>query len=220
MTGISVVVQPSSVGVLQMDPVKPLAQMQRHCLLITTLVPPCPQALLDWQSERLGPLFLCCFGRTIRVIGIMTAAAISRSTIMRRRMNAHIGKPQHRRGLGLFEDWESYLTVWPLESADLPCGDGEGQPFAPLWWVGVEGEGDGKAARISEIEPDEPLAAFSFSFSSSFRFSRSSIPIRLAVLPRSRFEASFVARLMSSGRLVALPLGSFEPSKFKRGGRL
>lgn len=74
---------------------------------------------------------------------------------------------------------------------------------------------------MSDIEPS-PFAAFSLSLSFSLAFNKSSIPIRLAVLPRSKFEANFVARLMSSGRLVALPLPStsFGSSRFKRGGRL
>ena len=80
----------------------------------------------------------------------------------------------------------------------------------------------GKAAKISDIEADpEPLPALSLA-SFSFAFNISSIPRRLAVLPRSRFEASFVARLMSSGRLVALPLANpcVDASKLRRGGRL
>ena len=44
-----------------------------------------------------------------------------------------------------------------------------------------------------------------FSFSSSIPKK----PSRLAVLPRSRFDASLVALLISSGRLLELPLASF-----------
>lgn len=48
------------------------------------------------------------------------------------------------------------------------------------------------------------------------------MPTRLAVRPRSRFEASLVARRMSSGRLVELPLASpvCAASTFSGGGRL
>ena len=73
---------------------------------------------------------------------------------------------------------------------------------------------------MSEIEPvREPLPALSLD-SLSFAFSISSMPTRLAVLPRSRFEANFVARRMSSGRLVALSLPSLVAFRFRFGGRL
>ena len=106
---------------------------------------------------------------------------------------------------------------------DLPWGVGEVQ-FEPvgLWYVELVGEGDGNAARISEIEPDfDALPDFS-RISLSLALSMSSMPIRLAVLPRSRFVANLVARLMSSGRLLALPRPgpSFAPSRFNGGGRL
>lgn len=49
----------------------------------------------------------------------------------------------------------------------------------------------------------------------------SSIPILLAVFPLSKFEASFVARLIKSRKLVELPRASasFTASIFRRGGR-
>lgn len=78
--------------------------------------------------------------------------------------------------------------------------------------MGVFNEGGGKAARMSDIEPDrEPrpsLSPLAFSFSSSIPKK----PSRLAVLPRSRFDANFVALLISSGRLLELPLAS-SPSR-------
>ena len=84
------------------------------------------------------------------------------------------------------------------------------------------GEGDGNAARMSEIEPDlDALPDFS-RVSLSLAFSMSSMPIRLAVLPRSRFVANLVARRISSGRLVLLPRTglSFASLRFSGGGRL
>ena len=73
---------------------------------------------------------------------------------------------------------------------------------------------------MSEIEPVRgPLPALSLD-SFSLASSMPSMPSRLAVFPRSRFEANFVARLMSSGRLVALSLPSFVAFRFKFGGRL
>lgn len=82
------------------------------------------------------------------------------------------------------------------------------------------GDGDGNAARMSEMEPSReafPAALFCLSFS----FSTSNMPTRLAVLPRSKLDASRVARRMSSGRLLALPRPGpgFEPSRFSGGGR-
>ena len=138
-------------------------------------------------------------------------------------MNAQTGTPQHLGDRGGWDrtDELPYWIVLVRDRPDLPCGDGDGQPDG-LCVVGVVGEGVGKAAKISESEPEpEPLPALSFA-SLSFAFNRSSIPMRLAVLPRSRFEASFVARLMSSGRLVALPLPipCADASKLRRGGRL
>ncbi len=92
------------------------------------------------------------------------------------------------------------------ESVDLPCGVGDVQFEPPgLWYMEAVGEGDGKAARMSDIEPDfEGLPDFS-RISLSLAFNISSMPIRLAVLPRSRLVANLVARRMSSGRLVVLP---------------
>ena len=92
------------------------------------------------------------------------------------------------------------------ERVDLPCGVGEVQFEPPgFWYMEAVGEGEGKAARMSDIEPFfDALPDFSL-ISLSLAFNISSMPIRLAVLPRSRLVASLVARRMSSGRLVALP---------------
>ena len=112
--------------------------------------------------------------------------------------------------------------VCERDRADLPCGDGEVKLDGCLWYVEVVGEGEGNAARMSEIEPFfDALPDFS-RVSLSLALSMSSMPIRLAVLPRSRLVASLVARLMSSGRLVLLLLGwpSFPPLRFSGGGRL
>ena len=100
---------------------------------------------------------------------------------------------------------------WDLERGE--CGN----RGLPRPGVGVASEGEGKAASMSDIDPDrEGCLDFSFSFSSI-----SSMPIRLAVFPRSRLDASRVALRISSGRLVALPLGSdsLTASSFNRGGR-
>ncbi len=112
--------------------------------------------------------------------------------------------------------------VWDRERVDLPWGVGEVQFEPPgLWYMDAVGEGEGKAARMSEIEPDfEALPDFS-RISLSLALSMSSMPMRLAVLPRSRLVASFVARRISSGRLVELPRTGLSLAllvRFKGGG--
>lgn len=110
------------------------------------------------------------------------------------------------------------MIVWALERLDFSYGDDVGQCLGR--WPGdvaVE-DGDGNALSMSEIERFRPACPL---FSLSFAFKTSSMPIRLAVLPRSKFDASLVALLISSGKLVALfPLRTaFGGSRFKRVGR-
>ena len=149
--------------------------------------------------------------------GMTMAAAMSRSSMMQRRLNAHIGMPQHLRvsDLGYPRVGVLGVTVWVLLRPDLGKGEGQREFFSP---VGVRTDGEGKALSISEIDPvRDPRPDFSARLSRMF-----SMPIRLTVLPRSRFEASRVARRMSSGRLVELPLPSpvCAASRFSGGGRL
>ena len=149
--------------------------------------------------------------------GMTMAAAMRRRSMMQRRPKAQIGIPQHRRvsDLGSPRVGVSGVMVWFLPRPDLGSGEGHREPlFSP---VGVRTEGDGNAFSISEIDPVlDPRPDFSALLSRMF-----SMPIRLAVRPRSRFEASLVARRISSGRLVALPLASpaCAASRFSGGGR-
>lgn len=108
------------------------------------------------------------------------------------------------------------MNVWFLLRADLDSGEGHREPFRSPFGVCTEGEG--KALSISEIDPvRDPCPDFS-----ALSLRMFSMPTRLAVRPRSRFEASLVARRMSSGRLVELPLVSpaCAASTFSGGGRL
>ena len=109
------------------------------------------------------------------------------------------------------------MNVWFLLRADFGIGEGQREPCRSA--VGVRTDGEGKALSISEIDPVlDPCPDFS-----ALSFRMFSMPIRLAVRPRSRFEASLVARRMSSGRLVALPLvisPACAASRFSGGGRL
>jgi len=138
---------------------------------------------------------------TIRTIGMMTAAATKKSRTMRRVTNVHMGMPQHlRRRRSDFSSVLAECKVWK------PPPDGHLEPgprlFGVLSPVGVASPGGGNAASISDNEPD--LRA-PFSCPPNSQKSR---PNLLAVLPRSRFAASLVARLMRSGRLVKLPRAS------------
>jgi hypothetical protein len=105
---------------------------------------------------------------------------------------------------------ESCGAKSPFRRCELPGGNLDSCTFAD---VGVI-PGSGKAESISDRLPDARLAF-------SLALNMSSIPSRLAVLPLSRFEASFVARLINSARLVVLPRASASrtASMFKRGGR-
>ena len=106
--------------------------------------------------------------------------------------------------------------VWFLLRPDLGSGEGHREPFFSP--VGVRTDGEGNALSISEIDPVlDPRPDFSALLSRMF-----SKPTRLAVRPLSRFDASLVARRMSSGRLVELPLASpaCAASRFSGGGRL
>ncbi len=98
----------------------------------------------------------------------------------------------------------------------MASGEGQREPFRSPFGVCMEGEG--KALSISDIDPvRDPCPDLS-----ALSLRMLSMPTRLAVRPRSRFEASLVARRMSSGRLVELPLVSpaCAVSRFSRGGRL
>ncbi len=88
-------------GPEQSEWVKPLAQMQRHWLFFTTVVPPFWQG---WELEQVGAVIMpeAAFerGMTTRVIGMTTAAAMRRRRMIIRRITAHSGIPQHRRRKG------------------------------------------------------------------------------------------------------------------------
>ena len=96
------VVQPMSAALSQWAPVKPLAQTQRQELPATMLVPPLAQRKLFWHSERSAAAAAAAAlafwrGRTIRVTGMTTAAAIARTRSTRRNVKTQRGMPQHRR---------------------------------------------------------------------------------------------------------------------------
>ena len=109
------------------------------------------------------------------------------------------------------------MKVCFLLRADFGNGEGQREPFRSP--VGVRTDGEGKALSISDIDPvREPCPDFS-----ALSLRMFSMPIRLAVRPRSKLEANLVARRMSSGRLVALPLPTSPAcaaSRFNGGGRL
>lgn len=91
-------VHEESLGRVHVEPVKPLEQMQRQEPETRALVPPWAQGAMEVQEERLvaavGGFF---FGRTMRVTGMMTAAAMRRMRMMVRRAKAQMGIPQQLR---------------------------------------------------------------------------------------------------------------------------
>ena len=151
------------------------------------------------------------------VTGMMTATATKRIMMIHKRTKAHKGMPQNLRGRYFSSKLGEPGTLWPLARPDLGKGEGHLEPGRSP--VGVARDGEGKAASMSAMEPSrEPFGDFSFSFAS--RMLRR--PSRLAVFPRSRFEANFVARLINSGRLLELPRTSesLVAARFSRGGLL
>ena len=202
-------VQDWSAGMVHVEPVNPFEQIQRHESEIRTLAPPWEQGAVDVQAARLaGALEEPCLGRTIKVTGMMTAAAMRRMRMIVRRAKAQMGIPQHLRDPCLsYEVGDPGAAVRDLERPDLCFGDGHREPDLSPGGVAIEGEGN--AARISEIDPGRDPRGERFLFALSFSSSMPKRPSRLAVLPRSRFDASLVALLISSGRLLELALTSF-----------
>ena len=199
----SVLVQAMSAGAVHFEPVKPFAQTQEQSLLTNTAVPPLEHGFELLHAEMSAEVASFFFGRTMRVTGMTTAAAMRRTRIMQRSIKAQIGMPQHfrERCLSVYDVGEFCPAVCVLDKADFGRGEGHREPlFSP---VGEASEGDGNRARMSDIEPGrEPRPCLSFSFSSSIPKN----PSALAVLPRSRFDANLVALLINSGRLLELPL--------------
>ena len=128
----------------------------------------------------------------------------------RSNMNTQTGMPQHFR-----------LFDFLVPPSFLESGNGGGWSLTRELLVlveecqradgGVPMEGDGNAARMSEIEPARD--DFALAPKISIR------PVRLAVLARSKLAASLVALRMSSGRLLWLALDSPSLERFRRAGR-
>lgn len=125
--------------------------------------------------------------------------------------NIHTGMPQHLRALDLWGVPSSVELggggTWPLVRELLVMDEGGQRTDG-----GVAMDGDGKAARMSEIDPArEDLV----------------LPPKMSIKPallarvRSKFAASLVARRISSGRLVWLALSpSLVRLRLSGGGRL
>ena len=116
-------------------------------------------------------------------------------TMTKTAINTGMDMPQHRR---LFEPLPSFAPSF------CPYSPFSGHMVSRL---GVPpAAGAGKAEIMSDMVDSRLARGRPPSFSSSP--SMSSMPSRLAVLPRSRFPASLVALRISSVRLVVLPLAS------------
>jgi hypothetical protein len=163
-----------------------------------TDVPPLEQGVLFWHSCNAlltgtddPPRFLSRLGNAIKNTGKITAAATSIRTTTKTAAKARLDMPQIFRRLPLELLVRSRL-IWRAfhkSSAVALLG------LAPLMVAG-----GGKFASIPpRDEPSDGRCRSGFSLSPTIQ----SIPSRLAVLPRSRFAASRVARRMRSGRLVS-----------------
>ena len=222
----STVVQPVSAGAVQFGPEKPFAHTQLQELPDIMLVPPFAQGLLVWQeAARLLAAFCAfCFGRTIKATGtIMAEAARIARTIMSRK-NVQSGIPQHRRPTSR-EGFSAFKSAnddsWPR-----PIKGEVHRDMGRRLLEGVARPGGGNEANILVNDPERGRLAFVVSLPSQRRiasylrdrsagpifgplaFNKSKSPNLLAVRPRSRFEATLVARRIRSGRLVKLPLAS------------
>ena len=148
-----------SSGLLHDSPVKPLTQTQPQEDEETMEIPLLLQGWLDAQLERSKPVDVWFWrGRTIRTIGITTAAATSSTRRMRMRANAQTGRPQHRRlpPFLLFKDSCLGSLVTDCASRrfefELIKGDGQRDTGRSLDPVGLLAVGSGKDVSISEIE--------------------------------------------------------------------
>lgn len=206
---------------MQVEPVNPFTQTQRQELETRTLIPSLEHGFELLHKERLAFALPFFFGSTISVTGITTAAAIRRIRMIVSSAKAQMGMPQHfrERCFSSYEVGELGAAVWVRDSPDFCIGEGQREPgWSP---VGVLREGEGKAARMSDIEPGlDPRVDWNRALSLSSSIFKK--PNRLAVRPRSRFAASLVARRINSGRLLVLPRVpsfSFTASRLSLAGR-
>ena len=163
-----IVVQPLSAVIEQVAPVKPFEQMHRHEFAATMLVPPLAQGVDCRQFERSAAALAravdaCWRGSTINITGITMAAAMSRARIIKSRMKAQAGIPQHLLGRFFSSKPDTDMVGEGfLARARFELAKGEGQHDVgrspPV--VGVVRPGGGNEARISDIDPelDRPLA--------------------------------------------------------------
>jgi hypothetical protein len=95
-----VVVQPAEPATVQVEPVKPFAQMQEQALEEMMLVPPLAQGVLCWHWASWDAVFEEFeedLLMTRRNTGTRTAAATMRIVTNVTRRKTHIGSPQQRR---------------------------------------------------------------------------------------------------------------------------
>lgn len=215
------VVQLESPGVAQVGPVKPPLQMQPQTPLVNIVVPEFSHLLVSEQAANEAgeeELFADCRGTTIRKMGINTAAAIKRMSIMMTTVKHGTVMPQMRRR-------PAFRPEEVLEESLLYCGSAFVLLLKPFSLPGhsdrgVPMAGAGNAESMSDMEesrlPGGRLPSRSLDLPNI-----SSMPSRDAVLPRSRFDASFVALLMRSVSDVVEPRASMSrtASMSRRGGR-
>ena len=150
------VTQPLSAGMVQVAPVKPLEHTQRHAFALMTLVPPFVQGVLFWQEARVGAELECRRGRTIRVTGMITAAAMRKTTMMQSKRKIHRRIPHNCSSPELVR-WPEVgesggNSLWPNPTLELLRYRDRSSP------TGVDSPGGGKEANMSE-SPPEPRPA-------------------------------------------------------------
>ena len=118
----STVVQPVSAGAVQLGPENPFAHTQLQEVPDIMLVPPFSQGLLLWQvaAKLLAAFWAFCFGRTIKAMGTLIAAATRITRTITSRDNAQRGIPQHLRptcrgGFSAFRSTNDDCWPWPIK---------------------------------------------------------------------------------------------------------
>ena len=146
-------VQEVSAGRVQVEPVKPLEQTHRQEPEMKTLIPSWEQGAVELQEMLAEASDTFLFGRTIKVTGMTTAAAMRRMRMIVRRAKAQMGIPQHlrERSFSSYEVSDLGTAVCVLERPDFCLGEGHREPARSP--VGVAIEGEGKAASMSDIDP-------------------------------------------------------------------
>jgi len=142
----AVVVHPTAVLFVHVEPVNPFTQIQALPPFCTTATPPFSHA--NPLPDEVSAALLLGLSMTRNFKGTTTAAAIMIRMIMRMRMNPQQGRPQHFRG---FLPPLAEGEMVPSSDSGRPAGQAEAGRSRT--GVGVSWPGGGKAASMPE-RPD------------------------------------------------------------------